>query len=121
MVFPVSRLVVDPERFEKDDEEPMAARGMGVVYELTSHGQPLRVFPSSSAAEERGKLLERFYRPTIPNEIEFLEVGHGSCSNATLGNSELILESCYAPYSQNQAMQSPKSFVFCIFPLLPSG
>jgi N-formylglutamate amidohydrolase len=29
--FPVSRLVVDPERFVDDDKEAMAARGMGVV------------------------------------------------------------------------------------------
>ena len=29
--FPVSRLVVDPERFEDDAREPMAQRGQGVV------------------------------------------------------------------------------------------
>lgn len=31
LVFSVSRLVVDPERFERDDMEPMAARGMGLL------------------------------------------------------------------------------------------
>lgn len=31
VVFPVSRLILDPERFENDGDEPMAARGMGVI------------------------------------------------------------------------------------------
>jgi N-formylglutamate amidohydrolase len=32
VVFPVSRLVCDVERFPDDEREPMAARGMGAVY-----------------------------------------------------------------------------------------
>ena len=32
VVFPVSRLVVDPERFLCDDDEPMAPKGMGATY-----------------------------------------------------------------------------------------
>ncbi len=42
VVFPISRLVVDPERFEDDALEPMAARGMGVLYTHTSQRTPLR-------------------------------------------------------------------------------
>ncbi len=60
VAFPVSRLVVDPERFEDDALEPMAQRGMGVIYERTSQGERLRDAPSP---EEREALLERFYRP----------------------------------------------------------
>jgi N-formylglutamate amidohydrolase len=58
--FPVSRLVVDPERFEDDAREPMAQRGQGVVYTLTSDGRPLRHPPTPC---EREALLDRFYRP----------------------------------------------------------
>lgn len=60
VTFPVSRLVLDPERFTDDAQEPMAARGMGVIYERTSDGAPLRHPPTSA---EREALLARFYRP----------------------------------------------------------
>ena len=55
--FPVSRLVLDPERFESDDEEIMAARGMGVVYTRTSEQTPLR---RTLAPHEREELLARW-------------------------------------------------------------
>ncbi|HUW08991.1 MAG TPA: N-formylglutamate amidohydrolase [Anaerolineae bacterium] len=60
LIFPVSRLVCDPERFADDAHEPMAAKGMGAVYTRTSDGHPLR---SSLDAEERQRLLERYYEP----------------------------------------------------------
>jgi N-formylglutamate amidohydrolase len=60
VIFPISRLVVDPERFEDDAEERMADAGMGVIYEKTSRGARLRARPH---AEERAALVEGFYRP----------------------------------------------------------
>lgn len=60
VVHPVSRLVVDPERFEDDALESMAARGMGVIYTRTSEGQPLREPPDAAA---RGQLIDAWYRP----------------------------------------------------------
>ena len=42
IVFPVSRLVIDPERFVDDSHEPLAKQGMGVVYTRTSEGKRLR-------------------------------------------------------------------------------
>lgn len=60
VIYPVSRLVVDPERFENDDEEPAAAHGMGVIYTRGSRGLILREKPSR--VTHMG-LLERFYRP----------------------------------------------------------
>jgi N-formylglutamate amidohydrolase len=57
---PVSRLVLDVERFEHDQFEPMALRGMGAVYTKTHDGQTLR-HPLTDS--QRQKLLEDWYRP----------------------------------------------------------
>jgi len=57
---PVSRLVVDVERFEDDALEPMAAIGMGAIYMKTSGGGRLRR-PISAA--ERDDLKSKWYRP----------------------------------------------------------
>ena len=57
---PVSRLVVDVERFPDDADEPMAARGMGAIYEVTSRLVPLR---RKLTAAERETLLATYYRP----------------------------------------------------------
>ena len=60
IVFPVSRLVVDPERFSEDFQEPMSQVGMGVTYTRGSLRQPLREQPSQGKRQE---LLERYYIP----------------------------------------------------------
>jgi len=60
IVFPVSRLVVDPERFEDDEAEFMAKIGMGVVY---THSSDLKSMRSALSPTERDRLLVRFYRP----------------------------------------------------------
>ena len=57
---PVSRLVLDVERFEDDKLEPMAQRGMGVVYTTTHDGKELR---HSLTEGQRTKLLDDWYRP----------------------------------------------------------
>lgn len=60
VVFPVSRLVVDPERFVDDAQEPMSARGRGVVYTSTVDGKPLRKIPPTG---EKDRLLDTWYYP----------------------------------------------------------
>jgi len=60
IVFPVSRLVVDPERFLDDSMEIMAERGMGVVYTRTSQGRELRSEPNQ---ESHLNLIDRYYVP----------------------------------------------------------
>ena len=57
----VSRLVMDPERFPEDSEEPMARHGMGAVYVSRQDGSPLRRF--DFGAEERETLMASLYRP----------------------------------------------------------
>lgn len=57
---PVSRLVVDVERFADEAREPMAARGMGAVYEVTSHLAPLR---RRLSPEEGQALMRAWYHP----------------------------------------------------------
>ena len=59
-VFPVSRFLVDAERFEDDALEPMAARGMGALYTVGTDLSPLR---PDIAPPRREELLEQYYRP----------------------------------------------------------
>jgi N-formylglutamate amidohydrolase len=58
--YPVSRIVVDPERFENDADEVMSKVGMGVVYTSTCDGRPLRPLLTPS---DREALLAAYYRP----------------------------------------------------------
>jgi N-formylglutamate deformylase len=60
VVSPVSRLVVDPERFEDDVQETSSRWGMGVIYTKTSQGHRLRDTPTP---QERRRLVASYYRP----------------------------------------------------------
>ena len=59
MVNRISRLVVDPERFPDDAQEPMARVGQGAVYTRTIDGAPLRRLDPG----ERHRLLETWFEP----------------------------------------------------------
>lgn len=59
LVFPLSRLICDVERFEDDQQEPMAKVGMGVYYEKTTAGDSLRQVTTA----QRQEILETYYRP----------------------------------------------------------
>jgi N-formylglutamate deformylase len=72
IVFPVSRLVVDPERFLDDAQEHMAKLGMGVIYTKASAGQALREQPT---AEERNLLIDNYYRPHHKRLSEAVDAG----------------------------------------------
>ena len=60
VIAPISRLVVDVERFTDDLLEPMAKRGMGAVYIRTHDGRPLR---RPITKDERQALLQAYYEP----------------------------------------------------------
>ena len=57
VVCPVSRLVVDVERFSKDRDEPMSRAGQGMIYTKTCLGEPLR----GVLSEEARRLLKSGY------------------------------------------------------------
>ncbi|HUS23013.1 MAG TPA: N-formylglutamate amidohydrolase [Aeromicrobium sp.] len=57
----LSRLVFDPERFRSDDDEVMAAQGVGAVYRRTTDGRELRRPDWSEVDRER--VLTTFYDP----------------------------------------------------------
>jgi len=56
--FPISRLLVDVERFHDDADEPMSEVGMGTIYALTSSGKQLR---RTLGPHERSSLISQFY------------------------------------------------------------
>lgn len=60
IVFPISRLIVDPERLLDEVEEPMSRVGMGVIYTRTSTGGRLR---RDLTANERKWLIKSYYKP----------------------------------------------------------
>lgn len=73
-----SRLVVDPERFPDDTQEPMAARGQGAVYTRTTDGDPMR--PDDPVA--RAALMARFFTPyhvALTALVERTLERHGRC------------------------------------------
>ena len=78
--FPVSRLVVDPERLLDSALETMERVGMGAVYTKTSDGAQLR--DEAVAARGRASLLARYYHP---HHAELAQVtaaalaAHGRC------------------------------------------
>ena len=58
IVFPVSRLVVDPERFIDDSLEPMSKKGMGVIYTKTSYGKSLK---RTFSDQDKRLMINSFY------------------------------------------------------------
>lgn len=106
VVFPVSRLVCDPERFRDDAQESMSRIGMGAVYTKSSSGEPLRRI----TAEEREGLLRRYYDPhhrRLTAAVEAKLQTYGRCLIVD-GHS---FHPTPLPYEPDQAPDRPD---FCI-------
>ena len=79
VLFPVSRLVLDPERFTDDADEVMASRGMGVIYTHTTSGGSLRNTPTP---DYRQALIRDYYDPhhsKLTRAVDEALVAHGGC------------------------------------------
>jgi N-formylglutamate deformylase len=79
----VSRLVLDPERFEDDADEPLARVGMGAVYTATHEGDPeRRPLRRPLGDDEREALMAGHYRPhhaRLEAAVEQALRAHGRC------------------------------------------
>lgn len=76
VIFEVSRLICDVERFEDDSLEIMAKKGMGVCYETNSFGTKLRTLKKG----EKEQIINDYYKPhhqalTEAVELELSETG----------------------------------------------
>jgi len=58
VVFGLSRLICDVERFENDNEESMSRFGMGVCYTKNTEGKKLR----DVTAKDKKYIIENYYR-----------------------------------------------------------
>ncbi len=78
-VMPVSRFLVDAERFRDDAHEPMSQRGMGALYTHGTDLTPIRTFKDNARREE---LLTRYYDPhhaALTEMVDNALAQHGQC------------------------------------------
>lgn len=103
VIYPVSRLVADPERFPDDTKEIMAKCGMGAVYTRTSGGDVLR---SKLTPSERQCLLDAYY---IPHHIALTAAVQAELDRLDLA----LVVDCHSfpsqplPYELNQNLDRP--------------
>ena len=73
VVFPVSRLVCDPERFRDDAEEVMSTIGMGSVYTNCSDGTLLRTVTKMESINDFSVVVDPAYMGTAVTTRSFEE------------------------------------------------
>lgn len=98
----VSRLVVDVERFE--DDEPMSKLGMGIVYERTSDGAPLRrpITPT-----ERRTLKDTWYHPHHERLMAMTQQSLDQHGRALLIDAHSFPSKPF-PYELDQSLDRPE-------------
>ena len=100
--FPISRLLVDVERFEKDELEPMFKVGMGCIYEKTHDGNSLK-----NVENIKDELINKFYKAHHENFSKIVDKKLNE-------NNKVIIIDCHSfpkyplPYELNQANDRPE-------------
>jgi len=100
--FPISRLLVDVERFEKDELEPMSKVGMGCIYKKTHDGNSLK-----NVEYIKDELINKFYKTHHENFSKIVD-------KKLIENNKVIIIDCHSfpkyplPYELNQAMDRPE-------------
>jgi len=100
---PVSRLVVDVERFEDDRQESMSKLGMGVVYTRTSDLRRLRRVLDPG---EREGLIREWYRPHHQRLTRAIDASLAKYGRALLIDCHSF-PSSPPPYEQDQRQDRP--------------
>ena len=100
--FPISRLLVDVERFEKDELELMSKIGMGCVYEKTHDGKSLKL-----VKDIKHELINKFYKT---HHEDFTKIVDAELKQ----NNKVLIIDCHSfpkyplPYELNQEMDRPE-------------
>ena len=98
----VSRLVMDPERFRSDLDEPMASKGMGLAYTRTSDGTRLR----DLSVADRESILNDLYDPYHATLTEKVNKILGECSSCLIIDAHSF-PSAPLPYEVDQSKHRP--------------
>jgi len=100
--FPLSRLLVDVERFEENKLEPMFKVGMGCIYEKTHDGKSLK-----NVANIKDELINKFYKTHHENFTKIVDA-------ELMKNNKVLIIDCHSfpkhplPYELNQEIDRPE-------------
>ena len=100
--FPLSRLLVDVERFEEDELEPMFKVGMGCIYEKTHDGKSLKL-----VKDIKDELINKFYKIHHENFTKIVDA-------KLMKNNKVLIIDCHSfpkhplPYELNQETNRPE-------------
>lgn len=78
VIAPVSRVLVDTERYADDEQESMTEYGMGVIYTKSTSGDVVREVSEA----QRKELLDKYYYPhhkALEDAVENCLDEHGRC------------------------------------------
>ena len=98
----VSRLVMDPERFRSDHDEPMASKGMGFAYIKTSNGTRLR----NLSDVDREAILHDLYDPYHAELTEKVDKILDECGTCLIVDAHSF-PSKALPYEDDQSHDRP--------------